>query len=272
MQSTTKDKPHRISDLLDAAVFDLDGVITFTARVHAAAWKELFDGYLKSLQARSGRMYRPFDSNDYRLYVDGRPRYDGVQTFLNSRGIALPYGTPSDAADRETICGLGNRKNLFLRKKLGELGVDTDDAAVRLVRELKSRGVRVGVASSSKNTTLVLERAHLSDLFQAQVDGVVSEQLKLKGKPNPDIFLTCLHQLGGKNPQRAMVTEDAVAGVEAGRAGGFGLVLGVDRGGNEAELSRNGADWVISDFAQVSIQALCDKLIDVQSQKKTQAG
>ncbi len=242
--------------LPNAAVFDLDGVVTFTARVHAAAWKELFDTYLRSLEARYGRPFRAFEIEDYRLYVDGRPRYDGVQTFLGSRGISLPYGSSSDSPDAETVCGLGNRKNLLFRAKLQQLGADVDGEAVRFIRALRDAAVPVGVASSSKNTTLVLERAKLTDLFQAQVDGVVSERLGLHGKPQPDIFLACLKLLGVTNPRRAFVVEDAVAGVQAGRNGGFGLVLGVDRGGNAAALYQNGADWVINDFGQLSVDAL----------------
>lgn len=258
--------------LPNAAVFDLDGVVTFTARVHATAWKELFDTYLRSLEARYGRPFRGFESDDYRLYVDGRPRYDGVQTFLRSRGISLPYGTSSDSPDAETVCGLGNRKNLLFRAKLQQLGVDVDGEAVRLIRALRDEGVPVGVASSSKNTTLVLERAKLIDLFQAQVDGVVSERLGLRGKPHPDIFLTCLNLLGVSDPGQALVVEDAVAGVQAGRNGGFGLVLGVDRDGNAVALYENGADWVINDFAQLSLDVLAQIFATALSRKQRRAG
>ena len=236
-----------------AAVFDLDGVITFTARVHAAAWKELFDDFLGARAERAGEPFRPFTQNDYRTYVDGRPRYDGVRTFLESRAIELPLGDPSDDAERETMCGLGNRKNLLFRQRLAQVGAEVDTAAVNLVRELRSAGVRVGVASSSENTTLILERAGLLDLFQAQVDGIVSERLQLQGKPAPDIFLKCLELLGAPDPQRALVAEDAEVGVEAGRAGGFGLVLGVDRGERAIALREHGADWIVRDFAALSI-------------------
>lgn len=243
----------------DAAVFDLDGVVTLTARVHAAAWKQLFDEYLASRTARYYEPFRPFDIDlDYRTYVDGRPRYEGVRTFLGSRNIDLPYGSPSDPPDRETVCGLGNRKNLLFQQKIREMGVDVDGDAVRFIRGLRSRNIRTGVASSSKNTTEILARAGLTDLFQAQVDGLVSERLGLRGKPAPDIFTTCLKQLGYENPDRALVVEDAIAGVEAGRAGGFGLVIGVDRGGNGPALRQNGADWVIRSFKEVPVERVLD--------------
>jgi trehalose 6-phosphate phosphatase len=253
-----------------AAVFDLDGVVTFTARVHAAAWKELFDHYLRS--SKAGKEFQRFTMDDYHRYVDGRPRYDGVQTFLRSRGIELPHGKPSDPSGAETVCGLGNHKDELFRAKLQQMGVETDFAAVRLIRALRSSGVHVGVASSSKNTTLVLERVKLTDLFEAQVDGVVSERLGLKGKPHPDIFLTCLELLGADDAFPAMVVEDAVAGVEAGRAGGFGLVLGVDRGGNAEPLRRNGADWVIDDFAKLSVRDVFRVYRSVSRQKQKLAG
>jgi trehalose 6-phosphate phosphatase len=259
------------SSKLCAAVFDLDGVVTFTARVHEAAWKELFDTFFASVEDPNANPGRPFDMNDYHLYVDGRPRYDGVQNFLRSRGISLPFGDPSDPPHAMTVCGLGNRKNSLFRVKLKDLGLDVDREAVRLIRELRRDGVRVGVASSSENTTYVLEHANLSDLFESQVDGVVSEQLHLRGKPHPEIFLTCLHQLGIDDPSCAMVAEDAVAGVEAGRAGCFGLVVGVDRGGNEHELYEHGADWVVSDFSRVTTTALAEALAQVRLTKKPAA-
>jgi alpha,alpha-trehalase len=237
----------------DAAVFDLDGVVTFTERVHASAWKELFDQYLRTREQRFGELFRAFDSDaDYRAYVDGRPRYDGVRAFLESRGIHLPEGAPSDSPDQETVCGLGNRKNNLFVQKTGELGVEVDEAAVRFIRELRSHGVAVGMASSSKNARPILERVGLLELFQAHVDGVVSERLKLRGKPEPDIFVKCLQLLGPFHPSRAMVIEDAIAGVQAGHAGGFGLVLGVDRRGESESLLAHGADVVVHDFSEIS--------------------
>jgi trehalose 6-phosphate phosphatase len=232
-----------------AAVFDLDGVITFTARVHEAAWKDVFDAFLRE---RADQPFQAFTQDDYRSYVDGRPRYDGVRTFLHSRGIELPFGDPDDGPEQETVCGLGNRKQLLFRERLERAGAEVDRAAVDLVRELRAAGVRVGVASSSKNTGLILERAGLADLFEAQVDGVMSERLRLQGKPAPDIFLKCLELLAVRDPQRALVAEDAEVGVEAGRAGGFGLVLGVDRGERALALREHGANWIVRDFAALS--------------------
>ncbi len=241
----------------DAAVFDLDGVITFTARVHATAWKRLFDEYLLSREQRPGHAFRRFDiDTDYRAYVDGKPRYDGVQSFLESRGVSLPWGTPLDPPDRETVCGLGNRKNDLFNAAVRETGVDVDSDAVRLVRELREHGVRVGLASSSKNAMPILRSAGLGDLFHAVVDGIASERLSLKGKPHPDIFLKCLEMLGLNAPRRALVVEDAIAGVEAGRVGGFGLVLGVDRHAEAQQLRDHGADWVISDFRELTADKL----------------
>jgi beta-phosphoglucomutase family hydrolase len=240
----------------DAAIFDLDGVITFTARVHAAAWKQLFDDYLRLRAQRSGEPFREFDAQtDYHQYVDGKPRYDGVQSFLESRGIHLPRGTPADDPGMETICGLGNRKNDLFNRKVRELGVEVDQDAIRFVRELRGRGVRIGLASSSKNAVPILERVSLLPLFQTVVDGVVSERLGLRGKPQPDIFLKCLDELiPGGSAQRAMVVEDAISGVEAGRSGGFGLVLGVDRNAQSNALREHGADKVIRSFREISAE------------------
>lgn len=256
----------------DAAVFDLDGVVTFTVRVHAAAWKELFDSYLRGRAARLSEPFRPFDAEaDYRAYVDGKPRYDGVRSFLTSRGIHLPEGTPSDSPEQETICGLGNRKNGLFVAKVQEMGVEVDAAAVRFIRELRARGVRVALASSSKNAVPILERVGLLGLFEDVVDGVVSEKLGLKGKPQPDIFLKAVEMLparqgkpdqpgpaGKIEPRRAMVVEDAIAGVQAGRNGGFGLVLGVDRGSDTTELLSHGADWVIRDFREINAEKVAE--------------
>lgn len=236
----------------DAAVFDLDGVVTFTVRLHREAWTQLFDEFLRSRAEATGEPFRPFTAADYRAFVDGRPRLDGIRTFLASRGIALPEGMPGDPPDAHTVAGLGHRKNRIFRDLLEERGVEVDDDAVRFIRELRDRGVRVGVASSSKNTALILERAGLADLFEARVDGLVSEELRLPGKPAPDIFLVCLERLGARDPARAIVAEDALSGVEAGRAGGFGLVLGVDRGGQAIALRERGADWVVRSFRELS--------------------
>ena len=181
----------------DAVIFDLDGVITFTARVHAAAWKELFDDYLRA-RGRAYRRapFRPFDAAaDYYAYVDGKPRYDGVQSFLKSRAIDIPYGSPSDSPGDETVCGLGNRKDDLFKRKIDETGVGMDAEAVRFAHELRNRGVRVGLASSSRNAVPILQKAGILNLLQAIVDGLVSERLHLHGKPEPDIFLECLAEL-----------------------------------------------------------------------------
>jgi beta-phosphoglucomutase family hydrolase len=237
----------------DAVIFDLDGVITFTARVHAAAWKELFDDYLRARAARIGVPFRPFDAAaDYYTYVDGKARYDGVQGFLESRGIDIPHGNQADAPGDETVCGLGNRKDSLFNRKINETGVDLDSEAVRFAHELRNHGVRVGLASSSRNAVPILKKAGILNLFHAIVDGLVSERLRLRGKPEPDIFLQCLAELDQSlSPQRAAVVEDAISGVEAGRTGGFALVLGVDRNHTGA-LEQHGANWVINDFSEIT--------------------
>lgn len=245
---------HRENRRLEAAIFDLDGVVTFTARVHEAAWKQVFDEYLRARSARLGEPFRAFDTTDYRRYVDGRSRYEGIRAFLGGRGIDLPVGDPSDPPDRETGYTLGNRKNEIFRARLAERGVEVDREAVRLIRELRASGVVVGLASSSKNAELVLKRAGLTELFDAVTDGVTSERLGLAAKPEPDLFLQCLSEIGRKEPARGLVVEDAISGVRAGRAGGFGLVLAVDRGGNRASLEEHGADVVVSDFVGVTAE------------------
>lgn len=250
------ERPVSGGSLPDAVVFDLDGVITFTARLHFAAWKALFDDWLRARSEAGGEPFRPFTEADYSRYVDGRPRLDGVRTFLASRGIGVPEGDPSDPPGRGTVHALGRRKNEIFRERLRREGVDVDPEAVRLARGLREAGVRVGVASSSKNTDSILEAVGLADLFVARVDGVLSERLGLRGKPAPDIFLACLERLGGTDPDRAVVVEDAVAGVEAGRAGGFGLVLGVDRDDHAIPLREHGADWVVRGFRGIDVDRL----------------
>lgn len=238
----------------DAVVFDLDGVITFTARVHAEAWKQMFDEFLRERAAKNGEPLRPFEDSDYHAYVDGKPRYDGVSSFLQSRNIQIPYGEPSDPPSALTVCGLGNRKNDLFNRKVRENGVDVDQEAVRFVRELRSRNIRTGIASSSKNAVPILEGAGIRDLFEAVVDGVASERLQLRGKPQPDIFLQCLAWLTEPplQPHRAAIVEDAIVGMQAGRLGGFGLVLGVDRN-NTGALKRHGADKVIQNFSEINV-------------------
>ncbi len=238
----------------DAVIFDLDGVVTQTARVHAAAWKQLFDEYRAERLQRGLPAYPPFDiDEDYRLYVDGKPRYDGIQSFLSARGIELPYGDPSDAPEQESVCGLANRKNVRFRQQLERAGVQAYDSTIRLVRQLRERGVKVAIISASENCSAVLRAANLQDLFEAQVDGVVAKELRLVGKPAPDVFLEAAKRLGAE-PARAVVVEDAIAGVEAGRKGEFGLVIGVDRIGKPERLKEHGAHVVVSDLAEVSAE------------------
>lgn len=237
----------------DAVIFDLDGVVTRTARVHAAAWKQLFDDYRAERLRRNLPVYPPFDiDHDYRLYVDGKPRYDGIQSFLSTKGIQIPYGHPDDPADEETICGLGNRKNVLFRQHLEREGVQVYDSTIRLVRRLRETGFRVAIISASENCTAVLKAAGVQELFHAQVDGVVATELQLKGKPAPDVFIEAAKRLGAA-PGRAIVVEDAVAGVEAGRRGEFGLVMGVDRTGKPERLKEHGAHVVVSDLAEVGV-------------------
>ena len=239
---------------LVAAVFDLDGVVTLTAGVHGAAWKRLFDELLRKRAAETGDTFRPFDlSGDYRTFVDGKPRIDGVRSFLASRGISVPDGTPTDPPGDETAWAMGNLKNDYFHAALEEHGVDVDEATVETVRALRANGVRAAVASSSKNCGPILERAGLLSLFEASVDGIVSERLGLRGKPEPDIFVEAARRVGA-TPAQTLVVEDAISGVAAARAGEFGLVVGLDRGGGG--LRQHGADLVFQSLAAVSVETL----------------
>lgn len=240
----------------ELVIFDLDGVLTRTAAVHAAAWKEMFDRFLAELGQREGRSFEPFDAgSDYRRHVDGKPRYDGVRDFLKARGVELPDGDPDDPPERETVCGLGNRKNRFFLRRLEHDGVEVYRDAERLVDRLKRSGVRVAIASASRNCSAVLEAAGLRDLFEAELDGVQAAALGLAGKPAPDVFLEVARQLG-VDPGRAAIVEDSLAGVAAGRRGGFGCVVGVDRGEQSAALRHAGADVVVRDLAELAPAAL----------------
>ncbi len=239
----------------DAVIFDMDGVLTRTASVHAAAWKRMFDAFLSARQERHAEPFREFTHQDYLDYVDGRPRYQGVEAFLASRGIRFPYGSPADEPGAETVCGLGNRKDQLFNRVLEEDGVEVFPSTIRLVGELLACGVKLGVASSSKNCARILAKAGIVHLFQSCVDGQVSVELGLKGKPEPDIFLTACRNLGAE-PARAVVVEDAVSGIEAGRRGHFGLVLGIARHGNAEELRRAGADLVVGDLEEIKIATL----------------
>lgn len=235
----------------DAVLLDLDGVLTATARLHAAAWKQMFDDYLRKRSETIGEPFLPFDiATDYKEYIDGKLRYDGVRSFLASRGIRLPDGEPSDSPDQETVCGLGNRKNKLVRDLMHREGVDVFESTVQWVRDLRAAGIKTAVVSASKNCEEILRTAGISDLFDLRVDGVVADRLKLSGKPAPDTFLEAARELGVE-PERAAVVEDAIAGVQAGRAGNFGLVIGVDRKGDPESLSRNGADIVVKDLKEL---------------------
>lgn len=240
----------------DSAIFDLDGIITKTAMVHAEAWKETFDEYMRLRAERDGEPFREFTHDeDYLKYVDGKPRYEGVQSFLRSRGIELPFGDLSDGPDEETACGLGNRKNVRFREVLEKKGPKVYMPTVKFIETLKENGIKLGVASSSKNCQLILQAAGLEDLFATRVDGVVSQETGLNGKPEPDIFVTAARNLGSV-PERSIVLEDATSGVQAGRNGGFGMVIGVARRGNEADLLANGADIAVSTLKSVNIDMI----------------
>ena len=245
-------RPARIlTDGVDAVIFDMDGVMTDTAVVHADAWKRLFDEYLEERHRRTGESWKPFDAGeDYRRFVDGKPRYDGVDSFLRSRGVALPWGDPSDASDRETVCGLGNRKDGYFRESLRQAGAKSFSSSVALVRALAAAGIRTAIVSASRNMTEVLDAARVSDLFTVRVSGVDADRLGLSGKPDPAIFLEAARRLDVR-PDRAAVVEDALAGVEAGRRGHFGLVVGVDRLDQAEALRAAGADVVVRDLGDL---------------------
>jgi beta-phosphoglucomutase family hydrolase len=232
-------------------LFDLDGVLTQTAEVHAAAWREMFDGYLRERAARTGEELIPFDVvGDYDEYVDGKPRAEGVRSFLDSRGVHLPPGDPSDATDAETIDGLGNRKNEIVLRMIRDRGVEAYEGSVRYVRAVREAGLSRAVVSSSTNCRDVLIAAGIEDLFEQRIDGVVADREHLKGKPAPDTFLAGARALGVE-PGQAAVFEDALAGVAARRAGGFACVVGVDRADLADALREHGADLVVSDLAEL---------------------
>jgi beta-phosphoglucomutase family hydrolase len=240
-----------LPDGMRACLFDLDGVLTQTAKIHAAAWKEMFDAFLQSRAAASGEAFVPFDErSDYDEYVDGKPRGDGVRSFLASRGIELPQGSPDDPPERETVAGLGNRKNEIVLRLIHERGVQPYDGSVRYVKAAREAGLRRVVVSSSTNCRDVLRAASIEDLFEARIDGVVAEREHLRGKPAPDTFLAGARAVSTPASQ-AVVFEDALAGVGAGRAGGFGFVVGVDRVGQAGELREHGASVVVEDLADL---------------------
>lgn len=240
-----------LPDDITACLFDLDGVVTRTATVHAAAWKETFDAFLRE---RQGADFRPFDPvADYDEYVDGRPRADGVRTFLASRGIRLPEGSPDDPPDAQTVHGIGNRKNELLLRRIRAGGVEPYEDTLRYIEAVRAAGLRTALVSSSANARDVLRSVGAEHLFDVCVDGVVARERALPGKPHPDTFLAAAHDLG-TDPARAAVFEDALAGMEAGRSGRFGYVVGVDRVGQRDALYAHGADVVVEDLADLLAQ------------------
>ncbi|WP_327692215.1 MULTISPECIES: beta-phosphoglucomutase family hydrolase [unclassified Streptomyces] len=237
---------------IQACLFDLDGVVTRTAVVHAAAWKETFDAFLRD---REGDGFRPFDSGaDYDEYVDGRPRADGVRTFLASRDIELPEGKTDDPPDAPTVNGIGNRKNALVLEKIRTEGVEAYDGTLRYIETVRAQGLRTAIVSSSANTRDVLRSIKAEHLFDVRVDGVVAAERGLPGKPHPDTFLAAARDLGVE-PSQAAVFEDALAGMDAGRSGHFGYVVGVDRVGQTDALYTHGADRVVKDLAELGENA-----------------
>ncbi len=235
----------------DAVLFDMDGVLTATAVVHSAAWKRMFDEFLRAYAERSGTPFKAFEiDTDYIQYVDGKPRFAGVRSFLASRQIELAEGGPEDDPGRETVHGLGNRKNDLVNAVIASEGVVAYPGSVALVRELRSQGIKTAVVSSSANAETVLQAAGIADLFDVRIDGAVAGALKLAGKPAPDTYRNAAEQLGVE-PSRAVVVEDAISGVQAGRAGAFGLVIGVARKGDSRVLLDNGADMVVADLGEL---------------------
>jgi beta-phosphoglucomutase family hydrolase len=235
----------------DAVLFDLDGVLTDTANLHAACWKKMFDAFLQRHAKEKNIPFQPFDiGKDYRQYVDGKLRYEGVRSFLESRGIHLPYGDPNDPPGYESITGLGNIKDRMVNEALRSGGVEVYEGSLSFLRHLRRQGFKTAVVSASKNCRAVLQAAGIEDLFDARVDGEVAARLSLPGKPSPDTFLEAAKELGSR-PERAVVVEDALSGIQAGRDGGFGLVVGIEHHGNRQALEAQGADIVVSDLSEL---------------------
>lgn len=249
-----------------AVIFDMDGVITQTSTIHSLAWKRMFDEYLKYREDEFGEHFDEFSlPEDYLLYVDGKLRYEGVADFLNSRGINLPPGDPNDPPEKLTYCGLGNRKNIAFQEIVKRDGLKVYPSTKRLIMELIDADIPIGVASSSKNCKSLLQNVGLLDLFSARVDGVVSIQRGLRGKPEPDIFITACEILGVEC-SKSIVIEDAVSGVQAGSSGNFGLTLGVAREDNAEELLNNGADYVVNDLNELDgISGLNELFVKITS-------
>jgi len=241
----------------EAVIFDLDGVVTKTATTHSRAWKKMFDDYLLDRSKKLNEKFNEFTPDDYLTFVDGKPRYEGVKSFLDSRNIDLAFGTPDDKPELETICGLGNRKNEAFNDVLKKEGVEVYPSTVKLLEQLKKDNIKIGVASSSKNAKSVLEAAGLMHYIETRVDGIVSAETGLKGKPEPDIFLTAAKNLGA-DINKSIVVEDAVSGVQAGKNGNFGLVLGLAREDNNEALKAAGADIVVTDLEEITLEEIND--------------
>ena len=261
----TDSTPHVVTDLpsrsprpvlpisrIDAVIFDMDGVVTDTAQLHAQCWKEVLDALLQSLADETGQPFRPFTIDDYSRYVDGRPRYDGAVAFLAARQVSLEGGDPSDPPGFRTVCGLGNLKALRFEDALAAQGVATFESTIALIRRLRSRGVRTALISSSRHVSTIVASVGIADLFDVVVDGNDATTLGLPGKPDPAIFLAAARALG-VDPCRAVVVEDALAGVEAGHRGGFSMVVGVNRKGRAKVFRDHGADVVVDDLADVEL-------------------
>lgn len=239
----------------EAMLFDLDGVLTPTAKIHAACWKRVFDEFLKSRAAETGEAFIPFDlPQDYHQYVDGKPRYPGVESFLAARNIELPYGDPSAPPNQTTVCGIGNGKDSYFATVLKEDGIDAFPGAIALVKHLRDKGIKTAVVSSSRNCKAVLAAAGITELFDTIMDGKVAEQLEIPGKPAPDTFIRAAADLSVA-PEKSVVFEDAIAGVQAGQQGAFGLVIGVAEPDNAQALLDNGANVVVADLGELLPQA-----------------
>jgi beta-phosphoglucomutase family hydrolase len=256
-EEATRPRPAEVfaTGRFDAVLFDLDGVLTSTAKIHAACWKRMFDDFLHKRSASTGEPFRPFDVDaDYKQYVDGKPRYDGVRSFLESRGITLPDGSPDAPPEEDSIHGLGNRKDILVTQAIAAGRVEAYPGALALLRWVRGCGLKTAVVSSSHHCLVVLQAVGIDREFDTRVDGGIIDRLHLPGKPAPDTYLHAAKELG-VSPVRAVVIEDAIAGVQSGRAGHFGLVVGVDRGGNAEGLRQNGADVVVSNLGDLIAQA-----------------
>ncbi len=241
------------SDRLDAVIFDMDGVVSDTARVHQRCWKLVFDDYLRRCSARTGEALRPFDDEDYVRYVDGKPRYDGAESFLASRNISLARGAPSDAPGDDTVCALGNLKDRDFEQAVAKDGVSLFDPTIIFLRLLRGHGIPTALISSSRHARAILETARITTLFDTIVDGIDAEALELPGKPDPAIFVAAARRLNVA-PARAAVVEDALAGVEAGHRGGFGFVIGIGVGSHADELLDHGASVVVADLSEFELE------------------